>query len=642
MRFWAGLQFLMLAIFGTASVWATRAQELRAQDQKPPPDKKDFDLGKKDFPFGPGPFGGPVQQERKLVHQFDRDGDGRLDRTERQAAREFLKKQGPGFGPGGFGPGKGKGPGFGPGNFIAKQLLQALDVDGDGAVTKDEAVAGIKRFLADMDKDQRGFDAAQLAAALSPLFPAPPGFPGGFGPAPPKEGKPKDVPPGGMIRFGPSTPLAAGIVKRADANGDEKATRAELLSAADVAFKDSDKNKDTKLDETELAALVGQLMPAPAFPGPGGFGKSLEPARPGPRVTPADVKAHAGAPLYEPTILRTLFLEFENADWEAELADFHGSDVEVPATLIVDGKKYPGTGVHFRGMSSYMMTPAGYKRSLNLSLDFVNPKQRLYGAKTMNLLNANGDASLLSTVLYSHIARQYIPAPKANLVKVVINGESWGVYTNVQQFNKEFVAENYKGAPGARWKVHGSPGGGGGLDYLGENIDDYRRRYQIKSPDNEKSWKALIRLCRTLDKTPLDQLEAALKPMLDIDGALRFLALDVVLSNSDGYWIRASDYNLVRDAKGIFHIVPHDMNEAFQPAMGFGFGPGFGPGKGKVRWVSPAARTATNPERRSAAPRTSRAFPAPGQASADSAPIRWSDSTTPRSRCAAGCWRCPA
>ena len=44
-------------------------------------------------------------------------------------------------------------------------------------------------------------------------------------------------------------------------------------------------------------------------------------------------------------------------------------------------------------------------------------QQRLYGYKTLNLLNANGDPSLMSTVLYSHIARQYIPTPKANLVK---------------------------------------------------------------------------------------------------------------------------------------------------------------------------------------------------------------------------------
>ena len=36
----------------------------------------------------------------------------------------------------------------------------------------------------------------------------------------------------------------------------------------------------------------------------------------------------------------------------------------------------------------------------------------------------------------------------------------------------------------------------------------------------------------------------------------------VALANSDGYWTRASDYNLYQDVNGRFHIVPHDVNEA--------------------------------------------------------------------------------
>jgi spore coat protein CotH len=277
----------------------------------------------------------------------------------------------------------------------------------------------------------------------------------------------------------------------------------------------------------------------------------------------------------------TLSRYFENQDWEAELSDFHGSDVEVPATLTVDGKKYPNVGVHFRGMSSYGMVPVGSKRSLNVSLDSVDSEQRLYGSKTLNLLNAHEDDSFMNTVLYSHIARQYIPTPKANFVKVVINGESWGVYVNVQQFNKEFLAENYPSSKGTRWKVSGSPMGAGGLEYLGENVEDYRRRYEIKNNDNDKSWKAIIKLCKTLNETPAEQLEAALEPMLDIDGLLWFLALDNALINCDGYWIRASDYSIYLDEKNKFHILPHDMNEAFRAPMGpgFGFGPG-GPGGG--------------------------------------------------------------
>ena len=253
--------------------------------------------------------------------------------------------------------------------------------------------------------------------------------------------------------------------------------------------------------------------------------------------------------------------------------------MELPATLIVDGKKYPNVGVHFRGLSSFMMVREGHKRSLNLSLDFVDPKQRLYGYKTLNLLNSHEDPTFLHTVLYLQIARNYIPAPKANFVKVVINGESWGLYVNAQQFDKIFLAESFPSSKGTRWKVKGSPGGGGGLDYIGDNIEDYKRRYEIKTDDSPSAWKALIELCKTLNQTPLDRLEEALKPILDIDGALWFLALDNALVNNDGYWVRASDYSIFRDQKGKFHVIPHDTNETFQSNAGFG-PPGGGFGRG--------------------------------------------------------------
>jgi len=310
----------------------------------------------------------------------------------------------------------------------------------------------------------------------------------------------------------------------------------------------------------------------PPFP-PGGMmpgGNANTPVQPGKKVSPAEVKTYANEPLYDPKTLRTLFLEFENPDWERELADFYGTDVDVPARLTVDGKTYTGVGVHFRGMSSYMMVPEGRKRSLNLSLDLVNGKQRLGGYRTLNLLNANGDPTFLRGVLYLDIARNYIPAPKANFKKVVINGENWGVYQSVQQFNSDFIKEWFGTTDGARWKSSGSPGGGGGLGYLGDDPAPYKRLYEIKSKDNEKSWAALINLCKVLNQTPPDKLEEALAPVLDIEGALKFLALDKALLNSDGYWIRNSDFNIYMDPKGKFHIIPHDVNESMREPDGPG------------------------------------------------------------------------
>lgn len=445
----------------------------------------------------------------------------------------------------------------------APLVLTALDADDNGEIEAEE----LERSSSALMKLDKNSDGELTIDELLSADPFQPGFSG-----PPGRGGPFGGPPGGGP-FGGGGP----------GGGPGGGTRAVLQ-----AF---DRDGDGQLNADERRAAREQVgfdrgggPPGRRGFGPGGFaGRPGEAtSRPGPRISSANVPQYPDAPLYEPTVLRTLFLTFENEDWEAELEAFHNTDVEVPATLVVDGKTYSDVGIHFRGMSSYMMVPRGSKRSLNLSLDFIDAKQRLYGYKTLNLLNCSGDPSLMSSVLYSQIARRHIPAPRANFVKVVIQGEYWGVYANVQQFNKEFLQENYETDAGARWKVSGSPGARGGLEYVGENIDDYRRRYEIKSKDTEKSWKALIRLCRTLNQTPASELEDALRPMLDWDGLLWFLALDVALVNSDGYWTRASDYSLYLDPQGKFHVIPHDMNEAFRTGGGPGGGPGGPRGAGRM------------------------------------------------------------
>ena len=340
-----------------------------------------------------------------------------------------------------------------------------------------------------------------------------------------------------------------------------------------------DKNGDKRLDAAERkqarASLGGGARRGWGRSPFGGAGQSGTPS-PGPRLTPAGVRNYSSTTsLYDTTALRTVFLQFDGADWEEELADFHDTDVEVPATVTVDGQTFREVGVHFRGASSFMMVPAGYKRSLNLSLDFVHDKQQLGGYRTLNLLNANSDPTFVRALLYTDIARQYLAAPRMNYLRVVINGESWGVYLNAQQFNRDFTKEHFGSAEGARWKVPGSPGARGGLEYLGESVDSYKRLYQIKTKDTAKAWADLIALTKVLNQTPPEKLEAALKPMLDVDGVLKFLAVEVALVNTDGYWTRASDYSIYQDPQGVFHVVPHDVNEGLGSGEGGGRG-GFG------------------------------------------------------------------
>jgi hypothetical protein len=320
---------------------------------------------------------------------------------------------------------------------------------------------------------------------------------------------------------------------------------------------------------------------AGGFGGGRGFrGQSGRPPAPGPRVTPADVRPpYPTTPLYDQATLRTIFLTFEHDDWEEEMEAFYNTDVQIPVTMVVDGRTYRDVGVRFRGASSFRFAPAGYKRPLRLKTDLVHDGQDLHGYRTLNLLNGANDATFLRSFLYAEISRHYVPTPKVNFVRVVINGESWGVYVNQQQFNNDFVEDWFDVRRGARWKAPGSPGGRAGLEYLGDSPAPYRNLFEIDTRDSEESWAALARMTKILNQTPLDQLEAALEPVLNVDGALRFLAVDMALVNADGYWTRASDFYLYMDVDGRFHILPHDMNEGFG-AEGGGRGGGFGGGRG--------------------------------------------------------------
>ncbi len=82
-----------------------------------------------------------------------------------------------------------------------------------------------------------------------------------------------------------------------------------------------------------------------------------------------------------------------------------------------------------------------------------------------------------------------MPAPRANFVQLVINGESWGVYANDEQFNKDFLSDNFcvRRACGGRFPV--AFGGSGGLTDW-KMMWPCSRSYELKSDDTPKAWAA--------------------------------------------------------------------------------------------------------------------------------------------------------
>ncbi len=378
-------------------------------------------------------------------------------------------------------------------------------------------------------------------------------------------------PPGGQGGFGgpggPGMQEEIKLVKQFDKDGDKILNSAERKAAK--AYLESSNSGG--------GGRMGRMG------GPRGGGNTGTIAK-GRTISPKDVPTYTNAGFFDANTFRTFFLTFEDADWESQLVAFKNTDVDVPATVVLDGKTYKDVGVKFHGSSSFFMVGDGQKRSLNLKLDLVHADQQIGGQHTLILLNSAEDATFLRSVLFLTVARAYLPASQANHVRVAINGESWGTYVNVQHYSKDFIKEHFNTTDGARWKVPGNPGARGGLEYLGDDPAAYNSHYEIKSKDDPKSWAAFINLCKVLNTTPADKLEAALAPILDVDGMLRFLAVDNALVNDDGYWTRSSDFSIYLDTKGMFHVFPWDSNETFAAdSIGSGEnGRGRGPGGGRM------------------------------------------------------------
>jgi len=180
-----------------------------------------------------------------------------------------------------------------------------------------------------------------------------------------------------------------------------------------------DADKDGRLDDAERKSAREYIRSQGFNRGAGRSSGSLNAPQASARSTlESDLQLSAtSAPatrknLYDESTLRTLYIRFSGSDWYEELSDFYGTGVEVPADLVLDGKVYRSVGVRFRGNSSYGMTGSSPKKPIGVSVDYEDDAQRLYGYRTLNLLNANADPSFMREALFSRISRQYIPTPR--------------------------------------------------------------------------------------------------------------------------------------------------------------------------------------------------------------------------------------
>lgn len=276
-------------------------------------------------------------------------------------------------------------------------------------------------------------------------------------------------------------------------------------------------------------------------------------------------------------------LTFADSSWEKKLRDLSNGDDELDATISYEGIALPAkVGVKIKG------TPANAtaKPSYNIAIDAENKNQLFNGYNTLVLSSIEEDPSCLREAIYRQCIRRYIPAVQVNFVNVRINGVDQGLYINTEHLNSSFIREWFVSTNGSRWRAEptkkadpskvGKYGTGySGLNYLGEAAADYAHYYDLKNNSSQaEPLDDIIAVCRILEKTRPDSLEAVIRKKLDLDRTLWFLACENIFTDKDGYVNKGgTDYYLFWNKEtGLLTPLEYDGKDTFDPDK-VGWGP---------------------------------------------------------------------
>jgi len=271
------------------------------------------------------------------------------------------------------------------------------------------------------------------------------------------------------------------------------------------------------------------------------------------------INGYSQSTLYDVDSIQIIRLTFSQTNWDYQLdTSKNGSEGYIMAlTCEINGVNYDSVGVKYKGNSSYNQSNA--KNPIHISLNEYKPSQDYHGYTDLKLSNGANDPSFVREALSYEILSHYMDCPRANFARVYINGNYYGLMTNVEDIGKDFCGRHFYSTTGVRVKCNPQSvmsGGGSGLLFNTLDSTKYFNKYEIKS---DYGWKQLVDLIDTLNNKT-----ASVEKILDVDRALWMLAFNSLLVNLDSYsGSFRQNYYLYRDANNRFCPIVWDLNMSF-------------------------------------------------------------------------------
>jgi hypothetical protein len=248
-------------------------------------------------------------------------------------------------------------------------------------------------------------------------------------------------------------------------------------------------------------------------------------------------------------LILQLSISIGAAEFQALLA---APDSYVPATLTYDGRDYGPVGVKTKGMQSW--EPIDRKPSLHVNIDKFVSSAAFFGLRDLTLNNMHSDFSMMHERMAYWIARKAgVPASRANHALVTVNGQPYGLYTNVETVKKHILARAFGNDTGSLFEATD-------VDFVAPYIASFRL---AAGPDDRT---LLSGLAGALTAGNPDDAIAAAGAYADVDQFTRFWAMCAVVGQFDSfpYSDPGDDYfTYANPATGRLAFMPWGIDESF-------------------------------------------------------------------------------
>ena len=263
--------------------------------------------------------------------------------------------------------------------------------------------------------------------------------------------------------------------------------------------------------------------------------------------------------------IQQLDLQFEQDNWRFILDSLrYNGDEMLQADLVVNGQQLPSVGVRIRDSRAFK--PGDLRNSLHIQLNYKLADQNYQGYQSIKLSSALRDPSLVREVLGYEIARNYMPAPRANYAKLVVNDEYYGLMVNVEPIDSPvFLNRNFGQPQGALFlsvapRKEQTPAGCTNVPYAA-----------LASQQNETCFPFFFRAIAGNSYDVLSDVASALDAgddelsrALDIDRTLWMHAFNNVVANLNSYsGQNAQHYMIFKPITGPAVPMVWNLNLAF-------------------------------------------------------------------------------